>query len=103
MDRGLWGWTRHPNYFGDACVWWGIWLAGGAASGWLPAVVTVLSPLAMTYFIRNVTGAKLLEQTMGTRPGWDEYAARVPLFVPRPPRRPHTPRHRQAVDTRDSP
>ena len=69
MDRGLWGWTRHPNYFGDACVWWGIWLAGGAASGWLPAVVTVLSPLAMTYFIRNVTGAKLLEQTMSTRPG----------------------------------
>jgi len=87
MDRGLWGWTRHPNYFGDACVWWGIWLAGGAASGWLPAVVTVLSPLAMTYFIRNVTGAKLLEETMSTRPGWDEYAARVPLFVPRPPRR----------------
>ena len=41
----------------------------------------------MTYFIRNVTGAKLLEKTMSKRPGWDEYAARVPLFVPRPPRR----------------
>jgi steroid 5-alpha reductase family enzyme len=87
MDRGLWGWTRHPNYFGDACVWWGIWLAGGAASGWLPGLVTVVSPLAMTYFIRNVTGAKLLERTMSTRPGWDAYAARVPLFFPRPPRR----------------
>jgi steroid 5-alpha reductase family enzyme len=87
MDRGLWGWTRHPNYFGDACVWWGIWLVGGAASGWVPALVTVVSPLAMTYFIRNVTGAKLLERTMSTRPGWDAYAARVPLFVPRPPRR----------------
>jgi steroid 5-alpha reductase family enzyme len=88
MDRGLWGWTRHPNYFGDACLWWGIWLVGGAASGWLPALVTVVSPLAMTYFIRNVTGAKLLEKTMSTRPGWDAYAARVPLFFPRPPRHP---------------
>jgi steroid 5-alpha reductase family enzyme len=87
MDRGLWGWTRHPNYFGDACLWWGIWLAGGAASGWLPAAATVASPLAMTWFIRNVTGAKLLERTMSTRPGWDAYAARVPLFFPRPPRR----------------
>jgi steroid 5-alpha reductase family enzyme len=87
MDRGLWAWTRHPNYFGDACLWWGIWLAGGAASGWLPALLTVVSPLAMTYFIRNVTGAKLLEKTMSTRPGWDDYAARVPLFFPRPPRR----------------
>jgi steroid 5-alpha reductase family enzyme len=87
MDRGLWAWTRHPNYFGDACLWWGIWLAAGAASGWLPALVTVASPLAMTYFIRNVTGAKLLERSMSTRPGWDAYAARVPLFFPRPPRR----------------
>jgi steroid 5-alpha reductase family enzyme len=87
MDRGLWGWTRHPNYFGDALLWWGIWMVGGAASGWMPALVTLLSPLAMTHFLRNVTGAKLLEKTMSQRPGWDEYAARVPLFVPRPPRR----------------
>jgi steroid 5-alpha reductase family enzyme len=87
MDRGLWGWTRHPNYFGDACLWWGIWVAGGLASGWLPGLLTVVSPIAMTYFIRNVTGAKLLEKTMSQRPGWDAYAARVPLFLPRPPRR----------------
>jgi steroid 5-alpha reductase family enzyme len=87
MDRGLWGWTRHPNYFGDALVWWGIWLVGGAASGWWPGLVSVLAPLAMTHFLRNVTGAKLLEETMSERPGWAEYAARVPLFVPRPPRR----------------
>src|SRR3954453_23915362 len=37
MDRGLWAWTRHPNYFGDASVWWGTWLVGGLAGGWLPA------------------------------------------------------------------
>jgi steroid 5-alpha reductase family enzyme len=87
LDRGLWAWTRHPNYFGDALLWWGIWLTGGAASGWWPAVLSVLAPVAMTHFLRNVTGAKLLEQTMSHRDGWDEYAARVPLFVPRPPRR----------------
>jgi steroid 5-alpha reductase family enzyme len=88
LDRGLWAWTRHPNYVGDACLWWGIWVVGGAASGWLPALLTVASPLVMTHFLRNVTGAKLLERTMSTRPGWDAYAARVPLFFPRPPRRP---------------
>jgi steroid 5-alpha reductase family enzyme len=87
MDGGLWGWTRHPNYFGDALLWWGIWVAGGVASGWWPALVTVAAPLLMTHFLRNVTGARLLEQTMSKRPGWDAYAARVPLFVPRPPRR----------------
>ncbi len=87
LDSGLWGWTRHPNYFGDACVWWGLWIAGALSLGWLPGLLTVFAPAAMTYFIRNVTGAKLLEKTMSTRAGWDEYAARVPLFVPRPPRR----------------
>ena len=83
LDRGLWGWTRHPNYFGDALVWWGVWLA--AAGAW-PVVLTVLSPIAMTYFIRNVTGAKLLERTMMQRPAYREYAERVPMFVPRPPK-----------------
>ncbi|RLV48337.1 DUF1295 domain-containing protein [Nocardioides mangrovicus] len=85
MDRGLWAWTRHPNYFGDACLWWGIWLLAADAGWW--GAATVLSPLAMTYFIRNVTGAKLLEKTMSKRQGWDEYARRTPLFFPRPPRR----------------
>lgn len=86
LDTGLWGWTRHPNYFGDALVWWGIWLLAGLASGWLPGLLTVVAPVAMTHVLRNVTGAKLLEQTMSHRPGWEEYAARVPLFFPRPPR-----------------
>lgn len=87
MDRGLWAWTRHPNYFGDAAVAWGFWLIGGLGSGWLPGLLTVIAPIAMTHFVRNVTGAKLLERTMSQRPGWDAYAARVPLFFPRPPRR----------------
>lgn len=89
MDRGLWAWTRHPNYFGDACVWWGIWLVGGLASGWLVGLLTVLAPLAMTYFLVFATGARLLESTMMKRPGYPEYAARTSMFFPLPPRRAH--------------
>lgn len=87
LDTGLWAWSRHPNYFGDACVWWGLWVAGALSLGLWQGLATVWAPAAMTYFVRNVSGAKLLERTMSQRPGWDEYAARVPLFVPRPPRR----------------
>ncbi len=84
MDRGLWRYTRHPNYFGDACVWWGIWLT--AASAW-PGVLTVVSPLAMTYFLVVATGARLLEETMMKRPGYPEYATRTSMIVPLPPKK----------------
>ena len=87
MDRGLWAWTRHPNYFGDACVWWGIWLAGAASTGWLPALLTLPAPIAMTYFLVYATGARPLERTMMKRPGYPEYAARTSMFFPLPPRR----------------
>ena len=87
MDRGLWRWTRHPNYFGDACVWWGIWLAGAVASGVPSAMATLVAPFAMTYFLAYATGARLLEQTMMERPGYRAYAARTSMFVPWPPRR----------------
>ena len=87
MDRGLWAWTRHPNYFGDACVWWGLWLVGGLASGWLPGLLTILAPVAMTWFLVFATGARLLERTMMQRPGYPEYAARTSMFFPLPPRR----------------
>ena len=87
LDTGLWYYTRHPNYFGDACVWWGIWLAAAAASGWIPAIVTLVAPFAMTYFLAFATGARMLEQSMMQRPGYGEYAARTSMFVPWPPRR----------------
>ncbi len=83
MDRGLWAWTRHPNYFGDACVWWGLWLI--TIAGWW-SLLTVLSPLLMTYFLVHVTGARLTEKYMAGRPGFDEYRARTSFFVPRQPR-----------------
>jgi steroid 5-alpha reductase family enzyme len=84
MDRGLWSWSRHPNYFGDACVWWGIWLV--SLSTWW-SLLTVIAPIAMTYFLVSVTGARLLERHMSGRPGWAEYAARTSMFVPLPPKR----------------
>ncbi|CAM4144559.1 putative membrane protein [Mycobacterium basiliense] len=83
MDRGLWAWTRHPNYFGDACVWWGLWLI--TVTGWVP-LITVGSPLLMTYFLVDVSGARLTEKYMKGRPGFAEYQQRTAYFVPRPPR-----------------
>lgn len=85
METGLWRFTRHPNYFGDACVWWGIWLVG-LGGGWI-GLVTIFAPVLMTYFLVFATGARLLERTMMQRPGYPEYAARTSMFVPLPPRR----------------
>jgi steroid 5-alpha reductase family enzyme len=82
MDRGLWSWTRHPNYFGDAAVWWGLWLI--TITSWL-SLTTVLSPVAMTYFLVYATGARLTERIMADRQGFREYCARTSFFVPRPP------------------
>jgi len=84
MDRGLWAWTRHPNYFGDSAVWWGLWVI--AAEVW-PAVLTVFSPVVMTWFLAFATGARLLESEMAKRPGYPEYMRRTSMFFPLPPKR----------------
>lgn len=84
MDQGLWRYTRHPNYFGDACVWWGIWLI--AASSWL-GVASIIGPIAMTIFLTRVTGKTLNEKRMSaSKPGYAEYVARTSGFIPLPPR-----------------
>jgi steroid 5-alpha reductase family enzyme len=83
MDRGLWAWTRHPNYFGDSTVWWGLWLI--TIAGWR-SLTTVLSPTLMTYFLVWVTGARLTEKYMKGRQGFAEYQQRTSFFIPRPPR-----------------
>ena len=84
MDRGLWAWTRHPNYFGDSAVWWGLWIV--AAEAW-PGVLTVPSPAIMTWFLAFATGARLLESEMAKRPGYADYMRRTSMFLPMPPRR----------------
>ena len=85
MDRGLWSWTRHPNYFGDSCVWWGIWLV--AASAW-PGVLTVLSPVSMTYFLVFAhAGPGSSRGHMADVPATAEYQQRTSYFLPRPPKK----------------
>ncbi|MFN3961091.1 MAG: DUF1295 domain-containing protein [Parvularculaceae bacterium] len=85
MMRGLWAWTRHPNYFGDAAVWTGLTLiALEGPYGWL----TVLSPLIMAHFLVNVSGKALLERAMEKKyPEYAAYRRSTSGFLPMPPRR----------------
>ncbi len=84
MDRGLWRYTRHPNYFGDACVWWGLFLISCGA--WL-GLITIFSPLLMTFLLARGSGKPITEGRMSGRPGYARYVARTSGFVPLPPRR----------------
>ena len=85
MDRGLWSLTRHPNYFGDFCVWWGLFVVA-AETG--TALIGVVGPIAMTVLLTRVSGKALLERTIGRRrPGYEEYVARTNGFFPGPPRK----------------
>ncbi len=85
MDRGLWRYTRHPNYFGEACVWWAFALFAASAGGWW----AVVSPVLMTWLLLRVSGVSLLEQDIATRrPGYRDYIERTNAFIPGPPRRP---------------
>ena len=85
MDRGLWRYTRHPNYFGDSCVWFGLFLVGASAGGW--AWLGIISPFVMTYFLRWVSGVAMLERSLvKRRPGYADYMARTSAFLPRPPK-----------------
>ena len=83
MDRGLWRYTRHPNYFGECCVWWGFYAIAAAAGGaW-----TVFSPLLMTFLLLRVSGVSLLEKDIGERrPAYRDYVRRTNAFIPGPRR-----------------
>lgn len=84
MDRGLWRYTRHPNYFGDFCVWWGLFLIAASGGAWW----TVLSPLMMSFLLLKVSGVTLLEKTITERrPEYAAYQARTNAFFPGPPRK----------------
>jgi steroid 5-alpha reductase family enzyme len=86
LDTGLWRYTRHPNYFGDACVWWGLGLL--ACEQW-PGVLTLPSVALMTWLLAKGTGAKLLESTIGSRrAGYVDYVQRTSGFLPLPRKRP---------------
>lgn len=86
MDRGLWRYTRHPNYFGEACVWWGLWLIAIGGAGWGGAW-SVVSPLLMTWLLLKVSGVAMLEGDIGERrPAYRDYIARTNAFLPGPVR-----------------
>ena len=86
LDRGLWRYTRHPNYFGDFCVWWGLYLVAASGGAWW----TILSPLLMSFLLLRVSGVRLLESTIAERrPDYADYVARTSAFFPRPPRSPN--------------
>ncbi len=80
LDTGLWRYTRHPNYFGEAVLWWGFGLFSVAAGGY----AGLLGPAIMTYLLIRVSGVALLEQTLkSSKPGYAEYIANTPAFWPR--------------------
>jgi steroid 5-alpha reductase family enzyme len=81
IDVGLWRYTRHPNYFGDACLWTGVYLV--AAEHW-PGMLTIVSPVLMTFLLAFGTGKRLLEESMAKRPGYAEYMRRTSGFIPLP-------------------
>lgn len=84
LDYGLWRFTRHPNYFGDACVWVGIFLV--TAEAW-PGVLTFFGPAIMVYLLAFGSGKKVLERSMSKRPAYRDYMERTSGFVPLPPKR----------------
>ena len=83
MDRGLWRYTRHPNYFGDFCIWWSFYLFAVAAGGWS----TIASPLVMSFLLLKVSGVAMLESTITERrPRYSSYIQRTNAFFPGPSR-----------------
>jgi steroid 5-alpha reductase family enzyme len=83
FNQGLWRYTRHPNYFGEACIWWSYYLFAVATGGWW----TILSPILMTFLILHVSGIALLERDIvKRRPAYRDYIRQTNAFFPGPPR-----------------
>jgi steroid 5-alpha reductase family enzyme len=84
MQQGLWKYTRHPNYFGEVTLWWGIYLiAISTPGGWL----TIIGPVTISFLILKVSGIPLLEKEFMKNPEFQEYARRTSAFFPLPPRK----------------
>jgi steroid 5-alpha reductase family enzyme len=85
MDRGFWRYTRHPNYFGDFCIWWGFYLMAASAGAWW----SIIGPILMSVLLMRVSGVTLLEKDIGERrPKYEEYRRRTSAFFPWKPRTP---------------
>jgi steroid 5-alpha reductase family enzyme len=85
MDKGLWSLTRHPNYFGDALLWWGIGIVGAETGS---GVFGFIGPIVMTFFLLKISGVPMLERSLSRRrEGYADYVARTSGFIPRPPKK----------------
>lgn len=84
LQSGLWSYTRHPNYFGEVTLWWGIWLLALSVSG---GILAIVGPLTITFLILKVSGIPMLEKKMEGKPEFAEYKRKVSVFVPWPPRK----------------
>lgn len=85
LETGLWRYTRHPNYFGDACTWWGLYLIAAEAN---PGWCALPGPLLLTWLLTRLSGVPMLERGLKkSRPGYEEYVRRTSSFFPLPPRR----------------
>jgi steroid 5-alpha reductase family enzyme len=83
MTGGLWSLTRHPNYFGEATMWWGVsFIALSSANGW----AALISPVVITYLLLFVSGVPLLEKKYAGRPDWEAYKKKTPVFFPWQPK-----------------
>ena len=79
LRSGLWARTRHPNYFGESLMGWGVWLCALAAGAWW----TIFAPLLMTFLLLRVSGVALLERTLAAeKPEYAAYVREVPAFAP---------------------
>ncbi|MHC1774032.1 MAG: DUF1295 domain-containing protein [Lentimicrobium sp.] len=79
ITTGLWKYTRHPNYFGEAMLWWGIWLMAVPV---VDGIYTLISPITITLLLRYVSGVPMLEKKYEGRADWEEYKAKTPVFAP---------------------
>lgn len=84
MTSGLWAYTRHPNYFGEATMWWGIFLISISVPG---SLYGIISPILITYLLLFVSGVPLLEKKYKNHPEWKEYEEKTSIFIPMPPKK----------------
>lgn len=82
MKKGLWKYTRHPNYFGESSMWWGLALIAFSQS----SIATFLSPLLITYLLLKVSGVPMLEKRWKGLPEWEAYKSKTSAFFPLPPK-----------------
>lgn len=82
LTRGLWAYSRHPNYFGEFLIWWGFYLLALSATNASAALIAVVSPLIMSLLLLRVSGVTLLERSMRLKPGYEDYMQKTSAFIP---------------------